>query len=86
MFKPLKESVCQKPWQWHKLLLPRLDDVEFIAPKEIPNGMVGGRSDSEFVKKISKNVHESWRREKSEQFLPLDWLNPNGEKQKGNIN
>ena len=37
IFYLLKNSVCQRLWQGHKVLLPGLNDFDFSAPKEILN-------------------------------------------------
>ena len=84
-FYPIKESVCQNLWQGHKTRLPGLGDFEFNAPKEVLNEMNIDRTDAEFVQKISKTFMKGGNEKGVNYVYPVDWINPKGETQKGNI-
>ena len=81
----LKESVCQKLWQGHKVMLPELGDFEFNAPKEVPYGMVDCGRDSEFAQKVSKALMKDGEEKGVNSVYPLDWFQPKNEKQKSKI-
>ena len=84
-FYPIKESVCQNLWQVHKERLPGLGDFEFNVHKEVLNEMNVERIDAEFVQKISKTFMKGGDETGVNYVYPVDWTNPKGEKQKGNI-
>ena len=84
-FYPVKESVCQNLWQEHKARLPGLGDFEFNAPKEVLNEMNVDRTDAELVQKIPKTFMKGGDEKGVNYVYPVDWINPKGETQKGNI-
>ena len=67
------------------MFLQELDDFGFNAPKELINGIVGGGSASEFIQKISKTFSKRREKKRMNYVYPVDWINPKGENQKGNI-
>ena len=79
---PIKESICQIIWQGHQARLPDLGDFEFNAPKEVQNEMLVGRTDAEFVQKVSKTFMKSGAEKGVSYIYPVDWINPKGEQQK----
>ena len=75
MFYPLKESLCQRPWQGHRVLQPKLDDIDFRTPGEIFNGMVDVGSNSEFFQDISKPFMISGDEKGVKYVYPVDCIN-----------
>ena len=67
------------------MVLLGFDGFVFNAPKEKVNGMVGDRSDSEFLQKISKMFLKVAEEKGVNCVYPVDWINRKGEKQKCNI-
>ena len=84
-FYPTKESVCQNPWQGHKARLPGLGYFEFNATKDVLNEMNVDRTDAEFFQKISKTFLKGGDEKGVNYIYTVDWFNPKGETQKGNI-
>ena len=84
-FYPIKESLCQNLWQEHKARLPGLGDFEFNNPIEVLNEMNVDRIDAEFVHKISKTFTKGGDEKGVNYVYSVDWINPKGETQKGNI-
>ena len=85
MFYPIKESVCQNLYLGLKARLPGLGDFEFNATKEVLIEMNVGRTDAEFVEKISKTFMKVGDEKGVNYVYPVDWINPKGETQKSNI-
>ena len=71
--------------QGHKARLPGLGDFELNAPKEVLNEMNVNRIDAEFVQKVSKTFMKGGDEKGVNYVYPLEWINPKGETQKGNI-
>ena len=84
-FYQIKDSVCQNLWQGHKTRLWGLGDFEFNAPKEVLNEMNVDRTEAEFFQKISETFMKGGDEKRVNNVYPVDWINPKGETQKGNI-
>ena len=67
------------------MFLPELDDFDFNAPKKLLNGIVDGGSASELIQKISKTFSKGGEEKRVNYVHPVNWINPKGENQKGNI-
>ena len=81
LFLTLKESVCQNLWQGYKVLLPGQADLELSAPKEIINGMVGGKGDSEFVQRVSKTNRKGGDEKGVNYDNHMYWINTKSKQQ-----
>ena len=82
---PIKQSVYQNLWHGHKARLPGLGEFEFNAPKEVLDEMNVDRTDAEFVQKVSKTFTTGGDEKRVNYVYQLEWINPKGETQKGNI-
>ena len=81
----MKESVCQKLRQGHKARLSDLGDFEFNSPKKVLDEMNVGRTDAEFVQKLSITFMKGGDEKAVNYLYSVDWINPKGETQKSNI-
>ena len=84
-FYPIKVSVGQNLWQGRKARIPGLGDFEFNAPNEVLNDMNVDRTDAEFVQKVSITFMKGGDEKRVNYVYPVEWINPKGETQKGNI-